>query len=307
MMLQKKYTKAMALYVLITVSVLTTSCMSQQQGKLINQEVFSIKTRLDEIDAQLRIKEGDFQGQTHRTQKGMASINSQITSWERKLQVLAGKIDTVYKVLGEQDLQSFAQEERSLLEELKSLSNELRALQSSLEVLWQEKITALKSEIEKPLLERLQNLEKRIQNLEQKQGRASQPSSTPGSQPLRSLKDARVAHSAKQWLRLQNQIPALTAKMSRTSSKEELKFFYGEALFRLGKLAESAAVLSDYLKTSAANPLHRRRAKLILGHTYRLSGDQETAEIYYLEVRAEFPGTAQATVADTELKRLQAP
>lgn len=303
-MLQKKYTAALQIIALTAGVLWCGACVTQQQGEQIKNDVFSLETRLDEMQSQMHLKTGDFQGQANRTQKGLASMSAQIASWERELQLLAGQVDMLRQALGTADLSDFTQEGLPALQQLKTLNQDLYALKTSLEEFWQKRLPQLKDDIEAPLIERIQKLEKRMQALEKK----NITQKTSATNTLTSLKAAREAHSKKQWQSLKQHIPALMPKMTKASSKEELNFYSAEALFRLGELPEAAAAFNQYLKLPSSNDLLRqRRAKLMLGHIFRLSADLETARIYYLEVSTEFPGTEQAQVADAELQKLATP
>lgn len=307
-MLQKKYTATLQIIALTAGAVWSGACVTQQQGEQIKNDVFSLETRLDEMQSQMHLKTGDFQGQANRTQKGLASMSAQIASWERELQLLAGQVDMLRQALGTTDLSDFTQEGLPALQQLKTLNQDLYALKTSLEEFWQKRLPQLKDDIEAPLIERIQRLEKRMQALEKKREKKHITQKTSATNTLTSLKAAREAHSKKQWQSLKQHIPALMPKMTKASSKEELNFYYAEALFRLGELPEAAAAFDQYLKLPSSNDLLRqRRAKLMLGHIFRLSADLETARIYYLEVRTEFPGTEQAQVADAELQKLATP
>lgn len=294
--------------VLVFLAWMPSSCMTRTQGEKLSSDVFSLKAQLRQIQAQQVTSSGNFKGQTTKTQKNIAGLSSQIASWERQLQLLSGELDTVKKALGANDINAFVQQDRSAITELAQLSGELTQLKQSIESFWQQSIENLLADTVAPLNAQLSIISERLDALEAWQKKAqkssSQSSGLSAQAPLRSLKEAREAHTKKEYKRLRDDIPDLIPKMTLESSKQELTFFYGESLFRLGDFPGAAEALDRYLKTSAMDPLLKRRAKLFLGHTFRLTGDQETAQIYYREVLAESPGTAQARVAGDELRKL---
>ena len=280
------------------VMLLSVGCASTQMVEKMGKEIFALKTRVHELDTKLKYANTDLQGNTERAHQGLASVGVKLDGIERRLQLLSGKLDLMQKALGEERLTPFVQEGGDALGEMVSLQKEVTRLQESLQNLFEELTVKITENVLKVVLDETDKLEKKMIALEEKLSGSGKKRQ--GKNALASLAQARRAFEQRRYVKLKKDIPGLIPKMQKASSKEELRFYFAQSLFRLGELSAAAKAFNEYVQTKP-KASYMRRSQLSLGDIYRLSGDKETAKIYYSELIETYPDSEEAEKAQKKL------
>ena len=299
-------------------TIITTSggCIALQSIENLGEEIFGLQTRVHALENKLSTHEKgarDQQSQSSQTQQLTASQGVQLGRLESDLGRMAGKVSQMEKMIGSDSLGSGAGQEAWL--ESSSLAEEMTQIRQDYFALKESLAFSLEG-MEKSLTE----LSARITELSEQSGQikyalddhvakshepkksASPSSSAPAKPSLKSLMEAREAFGKKQYLRLAGEIPGLMGKMSKDSSKEELRYYLCESLYKLGNLEDAVMACDRFLKLSPTKASYISRAKLRLGDSYRHLGKLEVSRLYYEDVIREFPNSQDAVSAQRRKK-----
>ena len=92
------------------------------------------------------------------------------------------------------------------------------------------------------------------------------------------------------------------AKDKKTQA--QLKFFYAESLFKVGRLRDAAIAYDELISHSTENLKEKVPfAYLRMGDSLRLLGDKKSASIYYHDLLENFPNSVEASLAKDDSAR----
>ena len=276
--------------------ILLVGCMAFDSVEKLGEEIFTLQTQIRALQKDLNNQtKGHRLAAEHHQQnlKATASLGTQLDNQEQQITLLDGKISELEKITGIDNLTHgdamAILNSSSVIEEIQSIQAEYLTLKESL--------AQSLSKIEAAITQ----LETQINTLNQSQptppGRQSAAKSPVRQPPLKTLAQARAAFSQRNYRKLNRDIPDLMAQMSRSSSKEELRYYLCEANYKLGELEDAVIACDHFLKSSPTKSTYISRAKLRLGDSYRHLGKLEVSRLYYDEVIKEFPSTADAKSA----------
>ena len=284
----------------ILISAFTSGCVHKHLENIekLNQQAFSMKNRIDEIEKDLKTTVKGTQAESY---KSIANINNRISKLEKEQRKIIGTEEKLTKVIGKSLIDKTLQEQQSILEQHLALKKRVSDLNDGLVNTLSELDKSQKEQIKKLVEAALSENAKEIEEFKEQVMSKLKPSTS--QKKLASLKQARNAFQQRRYLKLKNEIPQLIPKMKLATSVEELGFYYAESLFKLGELSKSAIEFSDYLKTNPKD-LYFKKSTLRLGDIYRLFADKETAKIYYEELIRQFSKSEEAKIAANHLKKL---
>ncbi len=257
---------------LVIVSALTalSACISPGEKRQMKDDLFSAQTRILTLEKQLTDTSKEAKNYGASNVKKIASTQADMDKLIRDIQLLKGEIDT--------------------------LKNTMR--------------TGVVPGEEGGSGVTLQSLAERVQSVEQAQEELIEALNKAGVKKSKkterkssaSLKELQSDFDAKKYKNVIDDAAELVKKESG-SAKNEVKYLWAEAYFKLGKMRDAALKfndLADSKPTSEMMPI----VKMRLGDCFRNLGDPATAKIYYEELIADFPSTDEAVKAKERLAEL---
>ena len=309
--------KTIILVVGVTTTMTSGGCIALQSIENLGEEIFGLQTRVHALENKLSTHEKgarDQQSQSSQTQQLTASQGIQLGRLESDLGRMAGKVSQMERIIGSENLHSGTGQEAwlessSLAEEMTQIRQDYFALKESLAFSLEElekslaELRARITELAEQSAQIKSTLDDHVaKSHDQNKSVPSSSASAPAKPPLQSLMEAREAFGKKQYLRLTGEIPRLMGKMSKASSKEELRYYLCESLYKLGHLEDAVMACDRFLKLSPTKGAYISRAKLRLGDSYRHLGKIEVSRLYYEDVIREFPNSQDAVSAQRRKK-----
>jgi len=248
-----------------------TACISPSEKRQMRDYLFSAQTRILTLEKQLTdtSKEAKHSGATNV--KKIASTQADMDKLVRDIQLLKGEIDSLKNSMRTGIVPG--EEGNSGGVTLQSLAERVQTVEQAQEEL----LEALnKAGVKKP--------------------KTSQRKSAA------SLKDLKSEFDAKRYTNVVNDAGAVVKKESG-GNKNEAKYLWAEAYFKLGKMRDAALKFND-LADSKPSATMMPLVKMRLGDCFRNLGDPATAKIYYEELIADFPSTDEAVKAKERLAEL---
>lgn len=277
-----------------------SGCLAIESVGQLGEEVFTLQNQVRALQQQLDEQQDIQHSKASESQKNheiTASLGVQLDDQEQQMILLAGKVNALENILGMEQLTHgdamAVLKARSVIAEIQNIQAEYFSLKE-----------ALGSSLDKMQVA-MKQLEAKINKLNQTAApQAASPAAPPRatSTPLTTLAQARSAFDKERFRQLTREIPELMTKMSRSSSKEELRYYLCESYYKLGNLEEAVLACDHVLKSEPTKPAYISRAKLRLGDSYRHLGKLEVSRLYYDDVIREFPGSLDAKSAAARKK-----
>lgn len=286
--------------VLCILMAYASGCLAFESVGQLGEEVFTLQNQVRALQQQLDEQQNIQHSKALESQKDhevTASLGVQLDDQEQQITLLAGKVNTLETILGMEQLPA---DEAMAMLKARSIIAEIGHIQAEYFSLKE----ALGASLDK-MQAAMEQLETRINGLDKTTARQPQsPAATPRDKPapLTTLAQARAGFNKERYRQLTREIPELVMKMSRSSSKEELRYYLCESHYKLGELEEAVLACDHFLKSEPTKPAYISRAKLRLGDSYRHLGKLEVSRLYYDDVIREFAGSQDAKSAAARKK-----
>jgi len=248
-----------------------TACISPGEKRQMRDDLFSAQTRILTLEKQLTDTSNEAKNYGTSNVKKIASTQADIDKLVRDIQLMKGEID--------------------------SIKNSMRTGVVPGEDSGGSGVT-------------LQSLAERVQSVEQAQEELLEALNKAGvKKPKKAerksagnLKDLKSDFNAKRYTNVVADSAAVIKKESG-SNKNEAKYLWAEAYFKLGRMRDAALKFNDLLDSKPSAEM-MPVVKMRLGDCFRNLGDPATAKIYYEELIADFPSTNEAVKAKERLAEL---
>ncbi len=146
---------------------------------------------------------------------------------------------------------------------------------------------------------RIDVLEARITDLMASGGAAKPGAGTPASANA-DPESLKKAYSRKHFKEVAQDAPSVIKKL-KGKDRNEVLMIYGESLSKLNRHKEAALQFNEIVESKPEDKV-LAQAKLRVADSLRAMGDKETSRLFYEEIAAKFPGTAEAEKAQKALK-----
>ena len=251
---------------------LFTGCMSTQDGEVLKEDLFKAQKRLLELEHRFEKTGEESKSQGNKANKELASANVRQDKMDAEIRKLKGELGTIRQGVITGELPGFEEQVDSVAKTLQSLTTRIEAL-------------------EKTQLEILAILQKG-KNSKGKQEVA-----------LKNLSDVMKAFRAKRYMSITRDTKAIIKKTKKEKVQAQLKFYYAESLFKVGRLRDAVLAFNELSSTKHLNE-EMPQVHLRIGDSFRLLGDKKAAVVYYKETVNKFPDSEEAIRAQEHIKKL---
>jgi len=249
---------------------LLSACISPGEKRQMKDDLFSAQTRILTLEKQLTDTSKEAKHSGASNVKKIASTQADMDKLVRDIQMMKGEIDSFKNSLRTGVVPG---EEGGSGVTLQSLAERVQSVEQAQEEL----LEALnKAGVKKPK-------------------KAERKSSV-------SLKDLQSDYNAKRYKNVVDDAAEVVKKETGVN-KNEAKYLWAEAYFKLGKMRDAALKFND-LADSKPSAEMMPVVKMRLGDCFRNLGDPATAKIFYEELIADFPSTDEAVKAKERLAEL---
>ncbi len=266
----------------------TGGCLTPAKERQYNDDIFSLQTRVLQLENRLSNQDKSYQTRDESANQRLASASTSLEKVNGDLQRLRGEIDALrVGVMTGQMPGTDPDQEGSVAKTLSELAKRLEGVE----------------EQQKQILTAIEKSSSEVAT-ETKGGKDQDRSATKDrDEQLRSYGDLKKAFETKKYKAVAADADAVLASTKKKTQKEDIVFFQAESLFKLGKLRDAALKYNDFVDMK---PAAKRitQAKLRMGDCFRSLGDKETAKLYYEELVAKHPNTAEAKKAKELLSKL---
>lgn len=265
----------------IIVVVLLTACMTPREKRQMQQDVFSLQTRLLTMEQSFADNSKVVRSTGDSTSKRIASTRTELDKIQQDIQRIKGDIDMLKIAVRTGRIPGDATGEESVGARLDSISERLAAVEGEQE-----------------------NVVQAIQSAggSSKQAKVTKRSNNNAREPITSAKSMQTAFDGKRYLHVVEDGPKVIDEASG-KSKQQAQFLYAESLYKLGRLRDAALRFSEFVE-SKPDKKYLPLAKMRLGDCFRHLGDKDTSKIFYEELVQEFPKSPEAEKARERLSEL---
>lgn len=258
-----------------------TSCFTPQKEKAIREDIFTLQTRVIELENQLNEKGKTLKTNDDAATRRIASTASEIERLTVELQRMRGDIDALKVGVKTGAMPGQDPAEPTVAAAIAALTQRLDAVEAT-----------------------QQDLAK---------GRSSRPTtSTAGAAAAKTpiqtgpnVASLRAAFEAKKYTQVTDDAPKVMARGNLSKSNKEWTVFYeAESLYKLGKLRESALKFNELMDLKPADKEMNAQARLRMGDCFRHLGDASTSKLYYQELIKLYPNSQQASSAKEHLSEV---
>ena len=251
---------------------LFTGCMSTQDGEVLKEDLFKAQKLLLELEHSFEKTGEESKNQVNKANKELASTNVRQDKLDADIRMLKGELGTLRQGVITGELPGFEEQADSIAKTLQSLRSRIEAL-------------------EKTQLEILALLQKRKANK--------------GKQEvtLKNLSDVMKAFRAKRYMSITRDTRTIIKKTKKEKVRDQLKFYYAESLFKVGRLRDAVLAFNELSSTKHLIE-ELPQVHLRIGDSFRLLGDKKAAVVYYKETVNKFPDSDEAMRAQEHIKKL---
>ncbi|MBC61788.1 MAG: hypothetical protein CMP11_04960 [Zetaproteobacteria bacterium] len=255
-----------------------SSCQGGKVNKLRN-DLFRVQTRLLDLEHSSSGQDKSSQNSTIHGQQKLASAVLAVDDLSEKLRQLEGQIDALRIGVLTGTIPGDPLGDHGLSGQLEMLRNSLHTLENTQGQILQ-------------LLEQADIKEKKKSSVKKAVSRSK----------LITINEVKKAFKDRRYLHIAEDVPEILGTEKDSKIKLDLRYFYSESLFKLGRLTDAAVAYSELSKET--DPFERTaKIHLRLGDCFRFLGDKETAQIYYSELLATFPDSQEARLAKNHLDK----
>lgn len=260
-------------------SLVSQACFHDEE---LRKEFFNVNTRVVALEQELQDKQ-------QMNSRQQVSASSRVSQMQDELQKIRGEIDRLQVGIQKGEIPGLNENEPTIAKQLATTSEKLIADLQKLE----ERMTAL----EKTQNEVLSILEK----MDKKKGAKPQNKQT----QLSNLKSMTQAFEKKRFQEIVSDAPQLLSQKGlRKSDYSQIRYFYSESLYKVGKIKEAAISFGELSKKEGRGDLGPK-IHLRLGDCFRNLGDKKTALAYYRQVVEKFPKASESESARKNIKKLE--
>lgn len=259
----------------VLIPLVSVGCMTPGEKEEMNDNIFSIQTRLLRIENQM--KGGSVAREIHG--KSIASSSSQVDKLQFEVSKIKGEIDILrIGVLTGEIPGATSGEGNSIAKTLAEIQGRMAKIESN----------------QASLMAAIDQSGRKKSSKGQKSGSSKVAS-------IKNLKEMQKSFDAKRYKYVVQAAPGLLKK-SKGQEKHEILFLFAESLYKLGRLRDAALRYNEFL--GARTKTHQAHAKMRMGDCFRHLGDLDTAKLYYQDLLSQFPSTAEAEKAKERLKKM---
>lgn len=251
---------------------LFAGCMSTQDGEVLKEDLFKAQKRLLELEHRFEKTGEESKYQGNRANKELASTHVRQDKLDAEIRKLKGELGTIRQGVITGEMPGFEEQSDSVAKTLQDLRSRIDAL-------------------EKTQLEILAILQKRKNNKGKQEA------------VLKNLSDVMKAFNAKRYMSVTRDVSAIVKRTKKESVQEQLKFYYAESLFKVGRLRDAVLAFNELTSTKHLNE-ELPQVHLRIGDSFRLLGDKKAAVVYYQETVNKFPESEEAVRAQEHIKKL---
>lgn len=255
----------------LLMSWIFVGCMSTQDGELLKEDLFKAQKRLLELEHRFEKTGEESKSQGNKANKELASTHVRQDKLETDIRMLKGELGTVRQGVITGELPGFEEQSDSVAKTLQNFRSRIEAL-------------------EKTQLEILAILQKRKAK--------GKPEAT-----LKNLSDVMKAFRAKRYASITRDTIAIIKKTKKEKVQDQLKFYYAESLFKIGRLRDAVLAYNELTATKHLID-ELPQVHLRIGDSFRLLGDKKAAVVYYKETVEKYPDSEQAARAGEHIKKL---
>lgn len=258
-------------------------CVMPAEKKQMRDDIFSLQTRLLEMETQQKQKTGEFKSSEENANQRIASGNVKVEQLQQELQRLKGEMDGLKVGVKTGKIPGDNSTEPSLSDRIDEFSAHLDELEAT----------------QAELLEAVKALESSKSKKSQKPQKSQSSKGAEGA----TLSKVRTAFNKKDYKYVIDNGEQVLAKEKSGKQKEEIIYFQAESLFHENKLRDAALKYNDLLdiKPTKDRVAH---AKMRLGDCFRQLGDNATAKLYYEELVSQFPDKPEGRKAKERLQKM---
>jgi TolA-binding protein len=272
-----KMTFSFIIFSFFAVTLTLTACVTPKEKKEMQDDIFSIKTRLMNVEREVTDTTKESKNTGDSAAKRLASTRAELDKIAQDIQQIRGEIDALKVGVQTGRIPGVDESQGSVAATIESLAERL----SSVEADQQEVLDAIKS--------------------------AGKKSKAPKKErkTTGSAVSLQKAFDGKQYKTVLEDAPKLL-NGAKGDEKERIRFLQAESLFKLGKIRDAALKYNEFVEDKPAKE-YIPVAKMRLGDCFRHLGDASTARLYYEELIKEFPksdeaGKAKERLADFDAK-----
>lgn len=259
---------------LIVGILLTNGCVTPQQKKQMEDDIFQLKTRILELETTMSNNRNSDQKVGEVQHKTLAATTSDVERLNLDVKRMKGDIDALR--IGVQTGQMPGQE----TPQEGSIGSQLAELRSRLDA-----IEAQQQEI--------------VASLERNQTGSKKNAKSKGS-GIADAESLKTAFDRKKYREVVEDAPGVLKK-AKGREREQVLMLYGESLMKLQRPKEAALQFNELVELKP-NDKQAASAKLRLGDAFKAMGDKDTSQLFYEEVATKYAGTPEADKARKALK-----
>ena len=254
------------------------ACMTSGDGEEIKLELFRAHKRLLELEHRLDKSGKEVKSKGDQANQRIASASVRQDRLDGEIRQIKGSLDILRRGV--------------ITGELPGNQEQADSVAKTLRILGERIVDLEKTQIE--ILTLLEN--KRSKKNEKNRKKRKN---------LNNLSDIKKAFDNKNYLYIAEDASKIIKRTKKAKDKLDLRFYYAESLFKLGRLRDSALLFNELLNEESLG--QKALVRLRMGDSFRLLGDKKAAEIYYHEVISDFPNSEEAEVAQKHVKKKISP
>lgn len=257
-------------------------CVTPAEEKQIKDDIFSLQSRLLQMEGQLSNQGKEISTQSSRQE---ASISTRLDKFAIEIQRVKGEIDAlrVGITTGQMPGADGTTQENPMAKQIVELSARLDAIEEN-----QAKIVAA---IDKAI--DTKKPEKRDSSKDKKKNEEAR---------LKTFKDLKAAYDDKEFKLITEEGEKVVNSLKGKKNKQEALFMLGESYYRNGQARDAALRFNDFIESKPSDNLPL--ALMRMGDCFKQLGDVETAKIYYQELIQKHSRTDEAKQAKEKLGKL---
>jgi hypothetical protein len=254
-------------------------CLTPSEKKQMRDDIFSLQTRLVELESGVQAKTKDQVSNDEIANKRLATNNVKVDQINQEIQRIQGDVDALKVGVRTGRLPGDTSRDPAIADVIEELKLKIAEIEENQRI--------LQEEIEKS----------------RSSSRRSASKGKDTAAKTTSVQDIRDMFESKRYTALVSAVEDVIKRVKTKRTKEELVFLNAESLFKLGKMRDAALKFNDLLQMDP-NKDRTAHAKMRLGDCFRHLGDKATAKLYYEETSSQFPTREEGKRAKEMLKEL---
>lgn len=259
-----------------------TGCVTPAEEKQIKDDIFSLQSRLLQMEGNLSNQGKEITTQSSRQE---ASISTRLDKFAIEIQRVKGEIDAlrVGVTTGQMPGADGTTQENPMAKQLTELSARIEAIEQN-----QANIIAA--------------IDKAIDTKKPEKKESSKEKKKSEDARLKGFKDLKSAFEDKNYKVITEEGEKIVGGLKNKKTKQEGLFMLGESYYKNGQARDAALRFNDFIESKPSENLPF--ALMRMGDCFKQLGDVETAKIYYQELIQKHSRTDEAKQAKEKLGKL---